>query len=72
MWILLITAVSTLLAMHVKTKELVCAKTEGVKSTIVAYQTVSGKKGARGLKGTKGESGGMTEQELDKLEGKQC
>ena len=72
MWILLIITVSTLLAINVKTKELACVKTEKPDSAedIVTYQTIPGKKGANGIKGLRGEPGGITKQDLDKLESK--
>ena len=65
-------ALFTLLAanMMIESKELICAETDKTKSTLVAYHTVSGKKGASGMKGFKGAPGGINEQELEKLEGK--
>ena len=65
-------ALFTLLAanMMIEAKELICAETDKTKSTLVAYHTISGKKGASGMKGFKGAPGGINEQELKKLESK--
>ena len=69
-WILLVTF--ALLAIKVETKILLCAKTgKAIFAEDTAnYQTVPGKKGASGMKGLKGEPGGITKQDLDKLESK--
>ena len=61
------TALVLLFALSIETKDLVCTKPEKTDSTIITYQIVPGKKGARGLKGCKGESVVIAEQELDKL-----
>ena len=68
-WILLVTVIFALLAINVETKKLVCAETGKADSAQVLanYQTIPGKKGAKGLKG---EPGGITKQDLDKLESK--
>ena len=71
MQIMFFSALFTLLAanMMIESKELICAKTDKTKSTLVKYHTLRGKKGASGMKGYKGQSGGINEQEIEKLEG---
>ena len=72
MHIMFLSALFTLLAanMVIESKELVCTETDKTKSSLVTYHTVAGKKGASGMKGFKGESGGINEQQLEKLESK--
>ena len=72
MHIVFFSALLMLLAanMMIESKELVCTETGKTKSSLVTYHTAPGKKGASGMKGFKGESGGITEQELKKLESK--
>ena len=72
MQIMFFSALFTLLAanMMIGSKELVCTETGKTKTSLVTYHTVPGKKGASGMKGFKGQSGGINEQELEKLESK--
>ena len=71
MQIMFFFALFTLLAVSmIDSKELVCAETGKIKSTLVTDRTVPGKKGASGMKGFKGEPGEINEQELEKLESK--
>ena len=72
MQITFFSALFTLLAANIviESKELVCTETDKTKSSLVTYHTAPGKKGASGMKGFKGESGGINEQELEKLESK--
>ena len=73
MKIMFFSALFTLLAanMMIESKEFVCTETCKIKSTLVTYRTVPGKKGASGMKGFKGEPGeNINEQELEKLRSK--